>query len=120
MKLVNDTQFGEFYAAYQEAALWASTDDAGEPLDKSFLLSDIDNATQEQMRNDCVAFWEANRPLIADHPELAGHDFWLTRNHSGAGFWDGDWGDNGEILTKASHAFGDYTLLPNGDQLTGC
>ena len=119
MKLVNDPQFGEFYAAYQEAALWASTDDDGQPLDKSFLLSDIDNDTQAQMRDDCVAFWEAHRLLIVDNPEVAGHDFWLTRNHEGAGFWDGDWADNGEALTQASHAFGTYTLLPDGKSLTG-
>ena len=119
MKLVNDPQFGEFYASYQEAALWASTDDDGQPLDQSFLLSDIDNATQEKMREDCAAFWEANRPLIVDNPEGAGHDFWLTRNHEGAGFWDGDWADKGEALTQASHAFGTYTLLPDGKSLTG-
>jgi|TARA_R110000744_G_scaffold366338_1_gene475354 hypothetical protein len=25
--------------------------------------------------------------------ERIGHDFWLTRNGHGAGFWDGDWND---------------------------
>ena len=31
---------------------------------------------------------------------LVGHDFWLTRNGHGAGFWDGDWPENfGEFAT---------------------
>lgn len=30
--------------------------------------------------------WEDESKLI-----MAGHDFWLTRNGHGAGFWDGDW-----------------------------
>jgi len=32
----------------------------------------------------------------------AGHDFWLTRNGHGAGFWDGDWPETGDALTEAS------------------
>ena len=24
-------------------------------------------------------------------PDMAGIDLWLTRQHTGAGYWDGDW-----------------------------
>lgn len=45
--------------------------------------------------------------------ELAGHDFWLTRNHHGAGFWDdSDWEKSvGSILTKISHEFSNIDIL---------
>ena len=28
-----------------------------------------------------------------------GHDLWLTRCGHGAGFWDGDYGDYGDLIT---------------------
>ena len=41
----------------------------------------------------------------------AGHDFWLTRNGHGCGFWDGDWPELiGEKLTEASKDFGSFDL----------
>jgi hypothetical protein len=35
-----------------------------------------------------------------------GHDFWLTRNGHGAGFWDRGIGDYGDALTEHAHSFG--------------
>jgi len=38
---------------------------------------------------DCLAFFAANGYMIgADNISQAGHDFWLTRNGHGTGFWD--------------------------------
>jgi hypothetical protein len=34
------------------------------------------------------------------------HDFFLTRNGHGAGFWDGDY-KNGEKLTEIAKSFGE-------------
>jgi len=35
--------------------------------------------------------------------EMFAHDFWLTRNGHGSGFWDSEcWGEFGEFLTKKS------------------
>lgn len=42
-----------------------------------------------------------------DLPYLAAHDFWLTRNHHGAGFWDKKdvYGkENSNILTKIAES----------------
>jgi hypothetical protein len=36
-----------------------------------------------------------------------GHDFILTRNHHGAGFWDRGYGEAGRRLTAAAQAFGE-------------
>jgi hypothetical protein len=45
-----------------------------------------------------------------------GHDFWLTRNGHGAGFWDGDWPkEAGDRLTKACEEFGEFDLYIGDD-----
>lgn len=98
-----------FTRAYIEAALWSSTDDDGTPLDDAYGVDDIDPATLAQMVDDCKAFQADNWDDIADDLTRAGHDFWLTRNHHGAGFWDGDW-PQGDKLTEASHAYGSVDL----------
>lgn len=46
----------------------------------------------------------------------AGHDFWLTRNGHGAGFWDGDWPKPyDDQLTTAAKAFGEVSLCLGDD-----
>lgn len=46
----------------------------------------------------------------------AGHDFWLTRNGHGAGFWDGDWPEPfAAQLTAAAKAFGECNLYAGDD-----
>ena len=40
--------------------------------------------------------------------EQVAHDFWLTRNRHGAGFWDGDYEEEaGKKLTEIAHSFGE-------------
>lgn len=47
-----------------------------------------------------------------------GHDFWLTRNGHGAGFWDGDWGEeNGKVLTELARSFGEFFVYLGNDDL---
>lgn len=106
----------EMLGAYVVAALWLSHSEDG---DHEFLSehkdeSDIDPATLDKMRSDCSAFLSANRDLIGGEFSRAGHDFWLTRNHHGAGFWDGDWED-GDALTDAAHIFGESDLYIGDD-----
>ncbi len=49
---------------------------------------------------------------------MAGHDFWLTRNRHGAGFWDGDYPEPAASqLTKASHNYGEVSLYVGDDNL---
>ena len=104
---------------YLIAALWSSTDNEGEPLDKNFELCDLAPETIEQAEADCSKFLAAN---FADIPveryEQAGHDFWLTRNRHGAGFWDGDWPDEaGRRLSESSHTFREIDLYVGDDGL---
>jgi hypothetical protein len=120
----------KFTLAYIEAALWASNDESdekgGEPLDANYGISDIGPGTLAEMIDDCKRFQEENAADIAAGPdgpdytryERAGHDFLLTRNHHGAGFWDGDWPEEvGERLTAASHAYGEVNLYVGDDGL---
>jgi hypothetical protein len=107
-----------FTRSYIATALWSSTDDAGEPLDAEFGTEDLAPKTMAGMIEDCEAFQRDHAEDIADDPERAGHDFWLTRNHHGAGFWDGDWPvDAGKRLTAASHVYGGVDLYVGDDGL---
>lgn len=110
-----------FTEAYLEAALWSSTDDAGQPLDKSYGVNDIEEPSRKSMEADCAAFQKENEGalqvfyqagMLAEREALAGHDFWLTRNHHGSGFWDETGVPKSVLkeLTEASHNFGDQDL----------
>lgn len=86
---------------YLATALWSSTDDEGEPLD-SYQFSD---AAERQMGADLQNFLarcEAEAPFALawyganfSAGQFA-HDFWLTRNGHGAGFWDRDYSQPGK------------------------
>ena len=109
-----------FTASYIEAALWSSTDEStpagGEPMDANFGISDFAPETLERMKTDCASFQAQHWEDIQEDVERAGHDFWLTRNHHGAGFWDGDWPEDvDEKLTEASHSWGEMDLYVGDD-----
>ncbi len=118
----------EFTKAYITCALWSTNDESndqgGDPLDDNYGAEDIDPLTLAGMVVDCKRFQDENAEDIATYPgdhytpkEMAGHDFWLTRNGHGAGFWEKfDWPeDSGARLTKASETFGEvYLYVDNG------
>lgn len=108
-----------FTRAYVVCALWSSTDLDGKPLDRDFNLEDISDETIQKMIADCAKFQADHADDISGYPEQAGHDFWLTRNRHGAGFWDPGrpWEDGaGDRLTQAAHAFGEVYLYVGDDQ----
>ena len=107
--------------AYLTTALWSSLDDHDEPLDGQYDISDISERTVRQSAIDIQAFlllcenqgiaWEED---IDDLYRLL-HDFWLTRNHHGAGFWGGDYPIWGEKLTAIAHMFAEADLYVGDD-----
>lgn len=104
-------QFTQFSRAYIQCALWASSDNNDIPLDKNHSYKDIAIQTLQIMQNDCDKFQSENFDDISDDLEQAAHDFWLTRNGHGTGFWDGDYSEGiGQRLTKASEGFGSFDL----------
>jgi hypothetical protein len=118
-----------FLRGYITCALWSSNDDDGEPLDACFDDSDIAPETLASMREDCEDFIEANaidlkayaftlgqQPgTVHDSAERAGHDFWLTRNGHGAGFWDRGLGALGNRLSDAAKVYGSTDLYVGDD-----
>ena len=106
----------EMLDAYIETALWSSTDtnddgDMGECLDANYGPDDLLAATRREMRSDCKAFLLSHADEIGTRFAQAGHDFWLTRNRHGAGFWDGDWPQEvGAKLTDACRPYGGVDL----------
>lgn len=114
-----------FLNAYIECALWSSTDNAddsgGQPLDENYDETDLTPETLAEFKRDCEAFQEANAADL-EHldPAQAGHDFWLTRNGHGAGFWDRGLGELGERLSKASKVYGSVDLMVDSDGKIHC
>lgn len=104
----------EFLDQYIETALWSSNDNAddqgGEPLDANYTRDDLSSETLDAMKADCLAFLDLADELLDLEYSQAGHDFWLTRNGHGAGFWDGDWPEHGDKLTEISKGFGEVNL----------
>ncbi len=121
-------QLDDFTRAYIECALWSSTyeteDRDDTPMDQDFSVSDIADKTMAEMMADCADFQTANADLLEASglsTEQQGHDFWLTRNHHGAGFWDrGLESDLGKRLTDAAHAYGSADLYIGDDGLVYC
>lgn len=100
-----------------ETALWSSNDNSddygGEPLDANYTVHDIHPDTIGSMLADWRHFKTENAHLIGDDPDnRAAHDFWLTRNHHGAGFYDHNdyYNDNSHLLADAAHRYGEYHL----------
>lgn len=121
------TKLDQFTTAYIECALWASTDADGESLDFAYGVEYLAPETLESIIADCADFQEANAELLAqwysecgESTERAGHDFWLTRNRHGAGYWD-RWNEGtpqgkiGRKLTDAAHAYGECDLYVGDD-----
>jgi hypothetical protein len=132
-----DDYTDEFVNGYIECALWsesagitidddgtvhAAPDDDTSFESHNFDASDIGEETLARMRADCEAFIADNTADLATVAEmrgarsqwsagsLAGHDFWLTRNGHGTGFWDRGYGAVGERLSDASRPYGEAHL----------
>jgi hypothetical protein len=128
------TQLDEFTLAYIEAALWSTNDESdesgGEPLDANYSIENIADEALEKMAADCRRFQEENAADLAlyDHPrytaeEMGGHDFWLTRNGHGCGFWDRNDclpEEAGQRLTDAAEHYGEVYLYVGDDGLIYC
>jgi hypothetical protein len=101
---------GLMIAGYLACALWTATDEDGEPLDDVYSVTDFSAAAHVKAHKDCADFIDLcqREGLDIDRikPEQFGHDFWLTRNRHGAGFWDRGLGEVGDRLTTWAHAAG--------------
>lgn len=132
-------ELDEFDRAYLECALWSSHDEStpegGEPMDQNYEITDFAPEALEKLLGDCAKFkssaaWvavlaaeeaaeaDAIVKRTANHTiaEAGGHDFWLTRNGHGAGFWDGDWAEpHATALDQLAKSFGECEMYIGDD-----
>ena len=99
----------DFAKGYIHAALWSSTDENGEPLEDK----NVSVLSLPTILSDCWDFQTANAELLKESglaEDAQGHDFWLTRNGHGAGFWDRGLGVVGTKLTAAAKVYSSVDL----------
>lgn len=126
------TPFHAFVGAYLECALWSSTgagEDCDEPFDQDHGIDDFTDAALRIAWSECADFFfgDETADLLDKAKEMqpeydeahAGHDFWLTRNGHGAGFWDRGLGAVGDKLTQLSKSYGSCDLYVTDDGKVG-
>jgi hypothetical protein len=97
---------------YLHAALWT------EGLDGEFDIKHFSPSAMTRAKSDVDSFVKQAKGLLSNlTPEMIGHDFWLTRNHHGAGFWDRGYDkDIADKLTDISQTFKEINLeVGDGD-----
>lgn len=130
-KTYNSGNVDEFTKGYAICALWSSNDESdesgGNTIDQNYDLDDISQETWRHFVEDCEDFQRANKVLLRKYCQLykpvgdygrmecAGHDFWLTRNGHGAGFWDRGIGETGDKLAEAARIYGEVDLYIGDD-----
>lgn len=88
------------------------------PLDERYGTENITVTALDSIRADCQAFATDNAvDLLEWDAGQAGHDFCLTRNGHGTGFWDRGKGAPGERLTEACRPYGESDLYPDDGRL---
>ena len=99
---------------YFVTMLWSSTDmddEDDEPLDKNYDIGDISEELKQSSKKDLDLFYkkaeEKGVDLSQYKDDAIGHNFWLTRNGHGAGFWDSNEFDEKDrkTLTEISKTF---------------
>jgi len=106
-----------FTWSFLETALWATTGEDQEPLDSHLTIEGLSDNTLHQAISDCDKFrgFLGSSILNELDDKQAGHDFFLTRERHGTGFWDGDYPEPAAtILTALSHHFGDFDFAERG------
>lgn len=114
-----DIGLRKFFYQFVETALWSTTDESdpsGAPLDANYTASDIHPTAVKRMEKECREFYLKYHTRFSEaEPDRYGHDFWLTRNGHGAGFWDGSYPKHGDFLTEKSEAYGECDLYVGDD-----
>ena len=120
----------DFMRGYVEAMLWANTfverpgEEDCEPDDVRYWYQSPGRWWEDTPVDlgDAAAFWDAFAYVILSldygkrgeyrpSAELAGHDFALTRNGSGAGFLDRGLGEMGDMLTEECKPYGEHRVI---------
>jgi hypothetical protein len=111
-----------FTQSYIEAMYWTDCNCDSEELSEA-TFEELAPTALQTVIDDCADFQSANAPLLERAREAkdtyddyqAGHDFWLTRNGHGCGFWDRGLGKVGDELTANSKPYGAVNLYRGDD-----
>lgn len=120
---VAGSQLDAFTAAYIEALYF--TNGRGIDEDEFGPDDELDPHEVGHIKRDCEDFQLEVKDLLAEaysqdgyDRTQAGHDFWMTRNGHGTGFWDRGLPDAvGQALTEAAHAAGSVHPYKGDDGL---
>ena len=104
-----------FTSACIAALYFTDTGDIDQPPSDAELNAE----TRADLEADCRSFWRRFGCYVeadicanvgTEGPiAQAGHDFWLTRNGHGAGFWDGEWPKvYADMLTEGAKGYGEF------------
>lgn len=116
------TKLDHFTQAYIEAIYFTE----GGPDNPEFDEAALSAEAMDQIKADCAKFHALADGLICGQCNLGGdctdgekaaHDFWLTRNGHGSGFWDGDWPNTGDKLTAIAKQCGEVWAYIGDDGL---
>jgi hypothetical protein len=115
-----------FVLGYLESAFWLISEEYEEAA-KSVNYADFDEESWNEILQECKDFQESNAALLEEaygirdyNRSSAGHDFFLTRNGHGVGFWDRDLGAVGDKLTEAAKVYGETSLYITSDGQVHC
>ena len=97
-----------FTQSYIDSLIWSSGNEYDE--------ADISPLLRLDAIRDCRIFQVCAGELYNDDVN-AGHNFALTRNGHGAGFWDVDYPEHGDRLTEIAQSFGEVWLYIGDDGL---
>lgn len=107
--------FKAFLSAYTECLVWSEAEDNGENFDNRD--GEFSHPALTAIESDCRDFYDSYdstwQSALSD--AQAGHDFCLTRNGHGTGFWDRGLGALGEELSKACKPYGTQNLYRGDD-----
>jgi len=119
----------DFTLAYIECALCTTIDECegsgGDTLDAAYDRDDLSSELRAKIVEDCYGFLtipSVQEALVRAYAterytaSNAGHDFWLTRNHHGAGFWDRGLGEAGDELSRWAHSFSSCDIYVGDDE----
>lgn len=127
----------EMSRAYLEAQLWVQSDPYGDEdgtgetfADHGYSVDDVSTEYARSVRDELASVVESFGELVQAYhdttdsearmqwsrSELFGHDFYLTREGHGTGFWDRGLGELGDRLTEVAKSCGEANpLFDNGD-----
>ncbi len=114
-------ELGRFARGYLTAAVWADLPE--EHIGELIGVDDVDDKSKADAIEECRDFMDENMPELLqfcaryksphgdDSMECAGHDFWLTRQGHGTGYWDRGLGALGDTLSKSAKTWGERCIL---------